>query len=318
LYFLPWHLIAAYVLDLVLGDPSWAPHPIRWIGNLITRVEARLYPAGMEPATHLAMGCAFWGAVVAVAASVAWLLLVVAGWFHEVLAQAVGVWMAYTTLATRSLHQESLQVAAALRRSDLPAARRHVSLLVSRETAHMGEEDILRALLETVAENLSDGVVAPLFYLGLGGPVMAMVYKAVSTMDSMVGYHNDRYRYFGTCAARADDVANWLPARITGLLLVAAAACWQLDWRAAWRIMRRDGRKLKSPNAGIPEAAAAGALGVRLAGPNVYFGQLVDKPYLGDPARPVSLQAYDQMIRLLYSVSLLAMLLAYLMLCFRD
>jgi adenosylcobinamide-phosphate synthase len=202
-------------------------------------------------------------------------------------------------------------VAAALRRSDLPAARQYLSRLVSRETAHMSEEDILRALLETVSENLSDGVVAPLFYLGLGGPVLAMAYKAVSTMDSMVGYRNDRYRYFGTCAARADDVANWVPARLTGLLLVAAAACWQLDWRAAWRIMRRDGRKLKSPNAGIPEAAVAGALGVCLAGPNIYFGEVVEKAYLGDPAQPVSVQAYHQMIRLLYSVSLFAMLLAY-------
>ena len=310
MHFLPWHLAAAYVLDLLLGDPAGAPHPIRWIGLLITRVEGRLYPTGKEPATHLARGCAFWAVVVVLVVSATWLLLAVADWFHGVLAQAVGVWMAYTTLATRSLDQESLKVADALRRSDLPAASHYLSRLVSRETAHMSEEDILRALLETVSENLSDGVVAPLFYLGLGGPVLAMAYKAVSTMDSMVGYRNDRYRHFGTCAARADDVANWLPARITGLLLVAAAACWRLDWRAAWRIMRRDGHKLKSPNAGIPEAAAAGALGVRLGGPSVYFGEVVEKAYLGDSSEPVSIEAYDRMVWLLYSVSLLAMLLA--------
>ena len=308
--FLPWHLATAYALDLALGDPALVPHPIRWIGRLVAGVEARLYPSRTEPTVHLLAGCLFWSFVIAAVMTVTWVVLAVANSLHTTVAQAVAVWMAYTTLATRSLHQESLKVAGALRRADLAEARRCLSRLVSRETSEMGEEDILRALLETVAENLSDGVVAPLFYLGLGGPVLAMAYKTVSTMDSMVGYRNDRYRYFGTCAARADDVANWVPARLTGWLLVAAAACWHLDWRAAWRIMGRDGRKLKSPNAGIPEAAAAGALGVRLGGPSVYFGEVVYKAYLGDPCQPVNLKAYDKLIRLLYLVSLLALMVA--------
>jgi adenosylcobinamide-phosphate synthase len=310
LYFLPWHLTTAYLLDLILGDPATLPHPIRWIGQLIERVEARLYPKHSGSSGQMLMGCLFWSVVMAAVVGAAWGVLAVAGLLHTALVQVVGVWMAYATLATRSLHRESQMVAAALRRGDLATARQCVSRLVSRETSQMGEEDILRALLETVAENLSDGVVAPLFYLGLGGPVLAMSYKAVSTMDSMVGYRNDRYRYFGTCAARADDVANWVPARVTGLLLVVAAFCWRLDWRAAWRIMGRDGRKLKSPNAGIPEAAAAGALGVRLGGPSIYFGQVVVKDYLGDACRPMDLSAYDKLIRLLYSVSLCALLLA--------
>jgi adenosylcobinamide-phosphate synthase len=197
-----------------------------------------------------------------------------------------------------------------LRAGDLESARHYLARIVSRDTGNLSEAEIVRALLETVAENISDGIVAPLFYLALGGPVLAMVYKAVNTMDSMVGYVNERYCHFGWFAARADDVANWIPARLSGLLLVAAAACCNLDWRGAWRIMRRDGRKMKSPNAGIPEAAAAGALAIRLGGPNVYFGQVVAKAYLGDAAKAPMLEAYGSMIRLMYATSLTALLLA--------
>ncbi len=308
--FLASHLIVAYVLDLALGDPSWAPHPIRWIGGLISAAEKKLYPKDNHGVLHFLAGAVLWVVVMATVASVTWLLLVVAGSVHSMLASAVAIWLAYTALATRSLHGESLKVKAALRRADLPGAREALSHLVSRETADMTEEDILRALLETVAENLSDGVVAPLFYLALGGPVLAMAYKAVSTMDSMVGYRNQRYRYFGTFAARADDVANWLPARLTGWLLVAAAACWRLNWRNARRIMARDGRKHKSPNAGIPEAAAAGALEVRLGGPSTYFGEVVVKPYLGDAGQSVRLQSYSRLIRMHYTVSFFVLLLA--------
>jgi adenosylcobinamide-phosphate synthase len=308
--FLPWQLTAAYLLDLIFGDPTWAPHPIRWIGVLIGAVEERLYPKTSHAALHLAAGSVFWAAVMGTVVGTAWLLLRMAGLIHPALASLVAVWLACTTLATRSLHGESSKVATALCRADLPGARQALSRLVSRETAEMTEEDILRALLETVAENLSDGVVAPLFYLAVGGSVLAMAYKAVSTMDSMVGYRNQRYRSFGTFAARADDVANWIPARLTGWLLVAAAYCWQLNWQNARRIMVRDGHQHKSPNAGIPEAAAAGALDVRLGGPGTYFGEVVIKPTLGDPSQPLNLQSYNRLIRMLYTVSLMAMLLA--------
>jgi adenosylcobinamide-phosphate synthase len=160
-------------------------------------------------------------------------------------------------------------------------------------------------LLETVSENISDGIVAPLLFLALGGPVLALVYKAINTMDSMVGYENERYRYFGWCAARMDDLFNWIPARLTALLLVGASACLRLDWAGAWRIMIRDARKMKSPNAGYPEAAAAGALGVQLGGVNIYFGQPVLKPALGDPGNPLTLDLYGRMVRLMYVTSLL-------------
>jgi adenosylcobinamide-phosphate synthase len=306
--FLPWQLAAAYILDLVVGDPQTAPHPIRWIGAVITALESKLYPTNSQAALQRVAGGIFWGGVMLVVVIVTWLLLVVAGSLHSMLASAVAIWLAYSTLATRSLHEESRKVAEALRQGDLSGAREALSYLVSRETDQLSEEEVLRALVETVAENLADGVVAPLFYLSLGGPLLATAYKAVSTMDSMVGYRNQRYRYFGACAARADDVANWVPARLTGWLLVVAAACWRLDWRHARRIMLRDGRKHKSPNAGIPEAAAAGALEVRLGGPSTYFGEVTVKDYLGDPCRPLSLQSYDGIVRLLYTVSLLALL----------
>ncbi len=310
MHFSPLHLLTAYVLDLWLGDPPALPHPVRWIGRLVAWVEEWVYPRRSEQVTQLLAGCFLWMLVMVVVVSATRGVLLVAEWVHQALAQVVAVWMAFTTLATRGLQSESLKVAAALRRSDLREARAFLGLLVSRETSEMDAESILRALLETVSENLSDGVVAPLFYLGIGGPLLAMAYKAVSTMDSMLGYRNDRYQYFGSCAARADDLANWIPARLTGLLLVAAAACWGLDWRAAWRIMRRDGDKLKSPNAGIPEAATAGALGVRLGGPSTYFGKVVAKAYLGDPCQSIDLEAYNQLIRLLFSVSLLGLALA--------
>lgn len=306
--FLPWQLAAAYLLDLVVGDPQTAMHPIRWIGGVITVLEGKIYPNSSRAALQTLAGVVLWAGVMAVVVIVTWLVLTVAGLLHSMLASAVAIWLAYTTLATRSLHKESRKVAKALCHGDLTGAREALSYLVSRETDQLSEEEILRALVETVAENLADGVVAPLFYLSLGGPVLAMAYKAVSTMDSMVGYRNQRYRYFGACAARADDVANWVPARLTGWLLVVAAAWWRLDWRHARRIMLRDGRKHKSPNAGISEAAAAGALEVRLGGPSTYFGEVMVKDYLGDPHRPLSLQSYDGIVRLLYTVSLLALL----------
>ena len=181
---------------------------------------------------------------------------------------------------------------------------------MSRETSQLDRDAVLRALVETVSENISDAIVAPLFYLGFFGPVGALLYKAINTMDSMLGYKNERYRYFGSFAARADDLANWVPARISGWLLVGASACMGMDWRAAANIMMRDAPKMKSPNAGYPEAAAAGALGVQLGGGDFYFGQLVEKPLLGDPINPITLETYDRMVRLMYLSSGLAFFMA--------
>lgn len=310
--FLPWQLFAAYLLDLAAGDPGWLPHPVRWIGSLIARTEKVLYPEKDSPAGLRFSGFALWVVVMLAVLLAAKAFLGLSNFVAPPLGDLAAIWLAYSTLATRSLHDESRRVADALRAGELDLARSRLSFIVSRETSQLDSDAILRALVETVSENLSDGIVAPLFYLALGGPVGAILYKAVNTMDSMLGYKNERYRFFGTFAARADDVANWVPARISGWLLVGACACMGLDWRVAAATMLRDAPKMKSPNAGYPEAAAAGGLGVQLGGANCYFGTIVEKPLLGEPVGPITIETYQRMIRLMYLTSGLAFLLALL------
>jgi adenosylcobinamide-phosphate synthase len=308
--FLPWHLAFAYVLDLLAGDPAWMPHPTRWIGRLITWVEAAFYDQHASPRLQRLAGGAFWLSVVAGAVIGTLVLWQLCLHLNPYLGDAVSIWLAYTTLATRSLHRESSHVVDALREGRLAIARERLAMIVSRDTGQLGENEVLRAVIETVAENISDGIIAPLLYLAVGGPLGAIAYKTVNTMDSMVGYQNERYVHFGWCAARLDDLANWVPARLSGLILVAASASLKLDWRGAWQVMRRDARKMKSPNAGYPEAAAAGALGIRLGGTNLYFGQAVAKPTLGDGSHPLTLETYRVMIRLMYLASFVAFVVA--------
>jgi adenosylcobinamide-phosphate synthase len=218
---------------------------------------------------------------------------------------AVAVFLSYTCLAARSLHGESRIVADALGRGDLPEARRLLARIVGRDTEQLSEPEIWRALVETVSENSSDGVIAPLLFLMLGGPPLALAYKAVNTLDSMVGYKNERYLLFGWASARFDDLANYIPARLTGLLMVVAASLTGLSGRNAWRIMCRDGRNHASPNSGVPEAAAAGALGVQLGGTNKYFGLPVAKPTIGAALNPLAMEAYRGAVRLMYGAELL-------------
>lgn len=308
--FLTWHLVSAYLLDLAAGDPRWLPHPVRWIGRLIARTENVLYAESVSPVLMRVSGFALWIIVIAVVICAAKVFLEICSLAGPIFSDLAMIWLAYATLATRSLHRESRLVAEALRAGDIAMARSRLSYLVSRETSQLDQDAVLRALVETVSENISDAIVAPLFYLALTGPIGALVYKAVNTMDSMVGYKNDRYRYFGSFAARADDVANWVPARISGWLVVGASACMGRDWRAAAGAMMRDAPKMKSPNAGYPEAAAAGALGVQLGGTSCYFGTPVEKPVLGEPINRITLETYDRMIRLMYLSSALAFLMA--------
>jgi adenosylcobinamide-phosphate synthase len=296
---LAYPFLAAYILDLAFGDPPAWPHPVRLMGHLCTFWEGALY----RP-SHLA-GAFFFLAVLGSTLSLLWLALRLAGDLPFLLQGAVAAYLLYTGLATRSLHLESRLVEEALRAHDLPLARQRLSMIVSRDTGHLDEEGIRRAVLETVAENLADGVVGPMFWTVLLGLPGMFLYKAVSTMDSMVGYKNQRYAHFGGIAARADDVLNFLPARLTAALMVPAAALLGLNWRETWRLARRDAGKTKSPNAGWPEAALAGALGVQLAGPSTYFGQTVDKAWLGDPGPPLTARHYTLAVRLLYATSLL-------------
>ena len=304
-------LFAILLLDLLLGDPHGWPHPIVWIGRLIEKLEKWLGEVQLQK--RLA-GVVLVICVISTTAIAMTFALRVAGVFGTWLAWLLALWAGWSCLALRSLHKESQLVIDDLERGDLDAARKSLSMIVGRETAHLDEEGILKATMETVAENTSDGVIAPLFYLLLGGPVLGMVYKAVSTLDSMVGYKNGKYRDFGWAGARLDDLLNYIPARLTGFLFVAAAFPLKLNGYGALHVMLRDAGKHTSPNAGWPEASAAGALNLQLGGPAVYFGQAVEKPCFGDPGSRVTSKHYRQLIKLLYLATFFAVLLGLLLL----
>jgi adenosylcobinamide-phosphate synthase len=291
--------LLAYLVDLLLGDPPGWPHPVRLLGHIIHYWESVLYRA------RVWAGALFWLAVMGTTLVLVLGILGIAALLPFWAGTAVLVYFLYTGLATRSLHQESLKVETALARGDLDEARAHLAMVVGRETAQLSPEDVHRAVLETVAENLADGVVAPMFFtLALGLPGL-FFYKAANTMDSMVGYKNYWYDRFGKVAARADDALNFIPARLTALLMIPVAALLKLDWRGAWRTLGRDRRQAASPNAGWLEAAMAGALGVRLGGTSIYFGRPVTKPFIGEAIHPPDRERYRQAIRMLYGTSLL-------------
>ncbi|RNC69206.1 MAG: cobalamin biosynthesis protein CobD [Desulfuromonadales bacterium] len=290
-------VLAAVLLDLLLGDPRWLPHPVVLIGRLIGALEP---PLRRHVRSERAGGVLLLIITVGVTSGAAWGLIAGARLLHPVAGTVVSALIGWTTLAARSLHAESKLVADALVGGDLPEARRYLSYIVGRDTEALPEPEIWRGAVETVAENTSDGVIAPLLFLMIGGAPLAMAYKAVNTLDSMVGYKNESYLRFGWASARFDDLANLVPARLTGLLMTLAAPLAGLSGPSAFRVMVRDGRNHSSPNSGIPEAAAAGALGVRLGGANVYFGKLVEKPTIGDPLRPLDAASWRGAVRLMY------------------
>ncbi len=290
----------AYLIDLVLGDPETWPHPVRWMGRVSLFLENKLY------ANTIIAGVRHWILVIMVGCAALYLFKTVVS-LNGTLEALGTAWLIYSALATRSLHAACAEVEACLIPGrSLKDARTRLSRIVGRETDQLDEQGIRRAVLETMAENLSDGIVAPIFYLTLGGPALMILYKAVNTMDSMIGYKNEKYMLFGRFAARVDDVANFIPARVTGLLLILAAALTGGDWKQAWTIMLRDRHNASSPNAGVPEAAFAGALGIRLGGPSTYFGRVIDKPFLGDPGHELTSGDHARALRLLYGSSLSA------------
>ena len=311
--------IAGFVLDLLIGDPHFIPHPVRLIGSLISFLDKRLnsdvkYNSSEKNLNLIkykrGMILAFTVIFATFAISV---IIIVAAYsinlYAGVIAEAVMTWQ---ILATKCLRVESMRVYDALRTDGVHAGRRAVSMIVGRDTSVLDESGVTRAAVETVAENTSDGVIAPMLYTVIGGPVLGFVYKAVNTMDSMLGYKNDKYMYFGRFAARLDDVVNFIPARISAYLMIAAAFIGgrQFDGKNAYRIFKRDRFNHASPNSAQTESVCAGALRVQLAGDAVYFGKLVKKKYIGDGLREIEYEDIKRANRLMYITAFLCELLS--------
>lgn len=311
-HILTYHMIAfvcGFVLDLVFGDPHALPHPIRLIGTLIAGLEKKLLKLKMrDEKKELYKGILLVVLILFSTGAVAALVLVVAYWLHPAAGIVVESVMTYQILATKCLKDESMKVYQSLNEQGLEAGRVAVSMIVGRDTNVLDETGVVKAAVETVAENTSDGVIAPMLYTALGGPVLGFVYKAVNTMDSMVGYKNDKYLYFGRAAAKLDDVVNFIPARISAYLMIAAAYIGgkAFDGKQAYRIYKRDRRNHASPNSAQTESVCAGALGIQLAGDASYFGKVVKKPYIGDAHRAVEREDIVRVNRLMYVTTVIS------------
>jgi adenosylcobinamide-phosphate synthase len=323
-------LIPAFLLDLAIGDPRWLPHPVRIMGKCISRMESILrgrFGKGREKAA----GIVLVASIVVPAFIAAALAQRMLGSFSSDLSRTIGtviiIYIASTTLALRGLADSARLVIKAAKDGCMEDARKKLAMIVGRDTGRLSEEGVLRATIETLAENLSDGFMAPLFYLAVGGLPLAIAYKAINTLDSMVGYKNERYVDFGRAAAKLDDIANYVPARITGLILVLAVFLSVLFTdahrplsaaRSSFRIMKRDGRNHTSPNSGVPEAAMAGALGVRLGGPSTYGGVLIEKPFIGDIGTADYRAAADRAVTLAVIAAVSAVVFAACILSIRT
>jgi len=300
-------IILGFLLDCIVGDPYNIPHPIRLIGRLIGALEIII----RKRFSNLRIGGVFLAITVMILSTVLpFGLLIVCYHIHILLGLAVETILCCYMLAARCLCNESMKVCKAAERGDTESARKAVSMIVGRDTDVLDRDGIIRAAVETVAENTSDGVTAPLFYMGLGGAVGGFFYKSVNTMDSMIGYTDEKYADIGRFAAKLDDVLNYIPSRLTALLMAAIAPVLGLDGRNAFRIWKRDRRNHASPNSAQTESACAGALHLRLAGDAWYFGKLHKKPYIGDDDRPIEAEDIRRANRLMYGVSVLMLVIS--------
>lgn len=302
-------VVLGFLLDLLMGDPHWLYHPIRLVGHLIAGLERLL--RGIFPKTRrgeLTAGVFLLILTAGITTAAALGLLALAGRIHPYARFALETIMCYQLLATKSLKDETMKVYDALEQGDIEKSRYAVSMVVGRDTAVLDDIGVTKAAVETVAENTSDGIIAPLLFMVIGGAPLGFFYKAVNTMDSMVGYKNEKYLYFGRAAARFDDVLNYIPARISAVLMTLAAIPCGMDGKNAWRIYKRDRYNHSSPNSAHTEAVTAGALHIQLAGNAYYFGKLYEKPTLGDADRPVEYEDIRRVNRLLYGTAILALI----------
>lgn len=304
-------ILIGFLLDCIFGDPRRLPHPICLIGNFISLMEKvlrRAFPKSERG--ELAGGAVLAAAVPAAAFGVSFMILRLCEAVSPVLKFAVETFFCYQIFAAKSLKDESMRVYRYVEAGDIENSRKYLSWIVGRDTKELSFEKIDKAVVETVAENTSDGVVAPLIFMAVGGAPLAFLYKGVNTLDSMVGYKNDRYLYFGRASAKLDDLLNFIPARLTGLAMCAGAFFTGLDWRTAFRIYRRDRKNHSSPNSAHPESACAGALNIQLGGDAYYFGRLYRKKTIGDDIRPVDSGDIKLAIRLMYAASVICLALA--------
>ncbi|MDD2283710.1 MAG: adenosylcobinamide-phosphate synthase CbiB [Syntrophaceticus sp.] len=302
-------LLLAVVIDILIGDPQTPYHPVALAGRWISKSEEVVYKKEASSGHQRLAGTLLVLVNVLLVFLLAYLLLAELGMVAPLIAIILGGILLWCTFAVRSLDKAALEIYRLLEKGDLVQARQKLSMIVGRDTHNLDESEIVRATVETVAENISDGVIAPLFYFAIGGVPLALAYRMINTHDSMLGYKNERYRDFGWFAARLDDVANYLPARLTALFLVICAWFLKLDWRSAHIITRRDRRNHPSPNSGYPEAAVAGALGVQLGGTSYYQGISSERPHLGDPVNILEKEHIKAVRKLIYGTCVLFLVL---------
>ena len=302
-------LVLGFILDLIIGDPHGLYHPIRLVGNLIGLLEKHMNKKSDSPDRQMVMGWLMALIVITLSSGIPLLLLLLAYRIHPVCGLVLETIMCWQLLATKSLKDESMKVYRKLKKHDLQGSRHAVSMIVGRDTEVLDETGVTKAAVETVAENTSDGVIAPMFYMAIGGAFLGWMYKSINTMDSMVAYKNDRYLYFGRIPAYLDDIANYIPARLAGLLMVLASFLVRLDGTHAFAIFKRDRYNHASPNSAQTEAVMAGALNVQLAGDAWYFGELHKKKTIGDDIRPVEEEDIVRANKLLYGTAVVSLVI---------
>lgn len=299
-------ILLGFILDTIIGDPYKLPHPIRWIGSFISILEKLCRKIAKSNTMLMILGAILVFIVIFVSGGITLLVLKLAS-FNKYAYLIVSSVICYYMLAGKSLKTESMKVYKAFENNDTEGARKAVSMIVGRDTQSLTKEGIIKAAVETVAENSSDGVVAPLIYMLIFGPVGGVVYKAVNTMDSMIGYVEEKYFYIGKFAAKLDDVLNYIPARISGILVIISAFILRYDYKNAFRIFKRDRRKHASPNSAQTESAVAGALGVQLAGDATYFGVVHKKPYIGDKKREIENEDIKRANDIMYTMTIICL-----------
>lgn len=303
-------ILLGFILDTIIGDPYKLPHPIRWIGSFISILEKLCRKIAKSDTMLMILGAILVFIVVFVSGGITLLVLKLAS-FNKYAYLIVSSVICYYMLAGKSLKTESMKVYKAFENNDTEGARKAVSMIVGRDTQSLTKEGIIKAAVETVAENSSDGVVAPLIYMLIFGPVGGVVYKAVNTMDSMIGYVEEKYFYIGKFAAKLDDVLNYIPARISGILVIISAFILRYDYKNAFRIFKRDRKKHASPNSAQTESAMAGALGVQLAGDATYFGVVHKKPYIGDKKREIENEDIKRANDIMYTMTIICLVVGF-------